>query len=138
MKSLVLEFEFEKEEGSGLGPTLEYYTLIAQEIGKPDNKLFRKADDGSLFPWAVPTSESLKNTKNKKKDYQFEAIKKIEKTQYIYKLLGTIVARAILDDRIVDVRFNQVFWDLVLNKVLFFFKIQINYFLKIIFKAVVF
>ena len=31
-KKGLLEFEFYDEEGSGLGPTLEYYQLIATEL----------------------------------------------------------------------------------------------------------
>ena len=48
----VLEFEFLNEEGTGLGPTLEYFSLLAQEIrkGKPELKLWKKTDDDTLFP----------------------------------------------------------------------------------------
>ena len=47
-----MEFEFLNEEGTGLGPTLEYFSLIAQEIrkSKPELKIWRKADDDTLFP----------------------------------------------------------------------------------------
>jgi len=51
-KSL-LEFEYINEEGTGLGPTLEYYTLVTQEILDKGALLWRTTDDNSLFPAAV-------------------------------------------------------------------------------------
>lgn len=30
----LLEFDFENEEGTGIGPTFEFYTLISNEIRK--------------------------------------------------------------------------------------------------------
>lgn len=38
------------------------------------------------------------------------------KTMLIYKLMGQVIARAILDDRLVEIPFNPIFWKLVLCK----------------------
>lgn len=46
----MLEFEFYDEEGSGLGPTLEYYSLVTEEVIKSDLNIWRRTDDGYLFP----------------------------------------------------------------------------------------
>lgn len=35
-------------------------------------------------------------------------------------MMGTVIARAIYDDRLIDLPINPVFWKLVLNKVKFF------------------
>jgi hypothetical protein len=48
-----LEFEFFDEEGSGLGPTLEYYCLVTEEILKSDLNIWRRCDDGYLFPSVI-------------------------------------------------------------------------------------
>lgn len=54
MKNLIqrafLEIEFQGEEGTGLGPTLEFYSLSAYELKTRYSKLWRKMDDHSLFP----------------------------------------------------------------------------------------
>lgn len=34
-------------------------------------------------------------------------------------MIGSMIARTILDDRVVDMPFNSVFWDLILDKVIF-------------------
>ena len=46
----VMEFEFMNEEGSGLGPTLEFYNQVVQEMVSSKLDLFRTAVDGSVFP----------------------------------------------------------------------------------------
>jgi hypothetical protein len=61
-KKSITEFDFYNEEGSGLGPTLEYYSLISQSITHPSLKLFRKTEDGSLFPSPFDTEEKQKFT----------------------------------------------------------------------------
>ena len=91
-----MEFEFFHEEGSGLGPTLEYYSLIAQEIKKDTNEILRVTDDGTLFP--KPKSNLSK------KDLE------------IFEFMGLIIARAILDERILDLPLNAVFWKLILKQ----------------------
>ena len=45
-----MEFEFTDEEGSGLGPTLEFYNLVVQEVISYKLAIFRMAKDGTLFP----------------------------------------------------------------------------------------
>lgn len=91
----ILEFEFFHEEGSGLGPTLEYYSLIAQEIKKDASGILRITDDGTLFPRPKQTTA---------KDLE------------IFEFIGLIIARAILDERILDLPLNPVFWKLILNQ----------------------
>jgi len=41
-----------------LGPTLEYYSLVCKEILNPELQIWRKTEDGSLFP--TPHSLDLK------------------------------------------------------------------------------
>ena len=37
----LLEIKYEDEVGSGLGPTLEFYTLVSKEIQRADNGLWK-------------------------------------------------------------------------------------------------
>ena len=94
-----LEFEYKNEIGNGLGPTLEFYTLISDKI-KADENLWYKTTDGSLYPKLLDIQNGIKNIYNKK----------------MFKLLGYIVGRAIFDDRLLDIPLSKVFWDRILNR----------------------
>ena len=37
----VLEIQYENEVGTGLGPTLEFYTLVSKELQRSDLELWR-------------------------------------------------------------------------------------------------
>ena len=101
-----LEFEYNGEIGNGLGPTLEFYTLIIDKI-KEDTNLWYKTTDGSLYPKLLSDYEN--NDSNLK----------------LFKLLGFIIGRAIYDDRLLDIPLSKVFWNLVLDKPLLFKNIKI-------------
>ena len=101
-----LEFEYNGEIGNGLGPTLEFYTLIIDKI-KEDKKLWYKTTDGSLYPKLLS-------------DYQNN-----DNSLKLFKLLGFIIGRAIYDDRLLDIPLSKVFWNLVLDKPLLFKNIRI-------------
>ena len=97
-----LEFEYKGEIGNGLGPTLEFYTLILDKI-KGDNYLWYKTTDGSLYPKLIDEKNISKKNNNL---YNIK----------MFKLLGYIVGRAIYDDRLLDIPLNKVFWDRVLDR----------------------
>jgi E3 ubiquitin-protein ligase TRIP12 len=42
--SSVLEVEYFEEVGTGLGPTLEFYSLVSKEFARKDLKVWRDAD----------------------------------------------------------------------------------------------
>ena len=96
-----LEFEYKGEIGNGLGPTLEFYTLISDKI-KADKNLWYKTTDGSLYPKLI--------------DEKYNNMYNIQ----MFKLVGYIVGRAIYDDRLLDIPLSKVFWDRVLNRGLFY------------------
>lgn len=122
----LLEVEYDEEVGSGLGPTLEFYTLVSHEFQKSGMSMWR--DDHSsvtvrksleiensdivmspfgLFPcpWsaAVDTSYGI----------QFSDVLKK------FVLLGQVVAKALQDGRVLDLPFSKAFYKLILGKVLF-------------------
>jgi hypothetical protein len=42
----------------------------------------------------------------------------------IWRLLGSMVAKSIVDDRLIDLPFNPLFWDVVLNKKMSLFDLE--------------
>jgi E3 ubiquitin-protein ligase TRIP12 len=77
MKFGVIEFGYQNEVGTGLGPTLEFYTLVSREIRKLP--IWRSSDDFGLFP--APIYNNLENVL----DY--------------FTFIGKFTAKALLDQR---------------------------------------
>jgi len=96
-----LEFQFENEVGTGLGPTLEYYALIGKAI-KEESDMWKNTTDNSLFP--NPLNFKKKTSKEKKRIEKF------------FELVGTVIARSIMDERLVDLPISVVFWKLVFSE----------------------
>ena len=102
----VLEVEYFEEVGTGLGPTLEFYSSVSKEFAKKKLKLWRDPEpsaDGEyvstkhgLFP--APMSEEYAASDAAKKQLQY------------FKCLGKFVARSMLDSRIIDIHFNPAFF----------------------------
>lgn len=104
--SSVLEVEYFGEVGTGLGPTLEFYSTVSKEFSKKKIKMWREGDPGEedefvfnkqgLFP-APMTAEQLESEVGKR-------------TLFNFKLLGRFVARSMLDSRIIDISLNPAFF----------------------------
>jgi E3 ubiquitin-protein ligase TRIP12 len=104
----VLEVEYFEEVGTGLGPTLEFYSSVSKEFSKKKTKLWRDHESNTgdefafgkqgLFP--APMSNEQAATDSGKK------------ILHLFKMLGKFVARAMLDSRIIDVSFNPMFFKL--------------------------
>ncbi|XP_008805036.2 E3 ubiquitin-protein ligase UPL4-like [Phoenix dactylifera] len=126
----VLEVEYNEEVGTGLGPTMEFYTLVSQEFQKVGMGMWREdlgLHGGSskvvgefellvapfgLFPRPWSAENGVSN------GIQFpEVIKK-------FFLLGQLVARAIKDGRILDLPFSQAFYKVILEQELGIYDIQ--------------
>ncbi|UPK96188.1 hypothetical protein LCI18_007123 [Fusarium solani-melongenae] len=102
----ILEVEYFEEVGTGLGPTLEFYSTVSKEFSKRKLKLWREMDsNGSdefvsgatgLFP--RPQSDEEAGTPNG------------ERILHLFKMLGKFVARSMIDSRIIDLHFNPIFF----------------------------
>ncbi|KIW63263.1 hypothetical protein, variant [Phialophora macrospora] len=102
----VLEVEYFEEVGTGLGPTLEFYSSVSKEFSKKKLKMWRENDSAEkdqfafgkngLFPIPMSPEESGK-----------EAGKKLA---LLFKTLGKFVARSMLDSRIIDITFSPTFF----------------------------
>lgn len=105
----LLEVEYFDEVGTGLGPTLEFYANVSREFAKKKLNMWR--DGGSseyvfsangLFP--RPFGDGEAETPEGRKVLN------------LFKTLGQLVAKALLDSRIVDISFNSVFMRLALGE----------------------
>ncbi|KAJ4908887.1 E3 ubiquitin-protein ligase UPL4 [Raphanus sativus] len=122
-QKVVIEVEYSEEVGTGLGPTLEFYTLVSRAFQDPDLGMWRsdrssfagKPREGSgslvapsgLFPrpWS-DTSTAFPDVLQK------------------FVLLGTVVAKALHDGRVLDIPFSKAFYKLVLGQELSSFDIH--------------
>jgi E3 ubiquitin-protein ligase TRIP12 len=102
----ILEVEYFEEVGTGLGPTLEFYSTVSKEFSKKKLKLWRETDSNDsdeyafgasgLFP--APMSEEQAPNENGKR------------ILHLFTMLGKFVARSMIDSRIIDVSFNSTFF----------------------------
>ncbi|CAO0795915.1 unnamed protein product [Mucor circinelloides] len=106
----VLEIEYMGEEGTGMGPTLEFYAATSKEFSKHSLNMWRgsnKAEKGhveapfGLFPKTCvkPGSRSAK------------------KINHLFKTLGQFIAKGLLDFRIIDIPFSPAFFKVALDHV---------------------
>lgn len=102
----VLEVEYFEEVGTGLGPTLEFYSTVSKEFSKKKLKIWRENESndrdeyafGKLGLFPAPMSDEQANSEAGKKQLQ------------LFKTLGKFVARSMLDSRIIDISFNPTFF----------------------------
>lgn len=112
-KDSILEVEYFDEVGTGLGPTLEFYTLTSKEFARKGLDLWRdegSADSQSKFVYAphglFPAPVNPKSVDTAEIKARLEA----------FKILGQFVAKALLDSRIIDCNFSPVFMRALLNQ----------------------
>ncbi|KAL2481452.1 E3 ubiquitin-protein ligase UPL4 [Abeliophyllum distichum] len=122
-QKVVLEVEYNEEVGTGLGPTLEFYTLVCHEFQRSGLGMWRDdhvshdctksleaatsvslASPFGLFP--RPWLPSLSTSSG------------IEFSELIRKfvLLGQIVAKAVHEKRVLDLPLSKAFYKLILEK----------------------
>ena len=102
----MLEVEYFEEVGTGLGPTLEFFSTVSKEFSKKKLKLWRhdnasESDEyafGKLGLFPAPMSDKYAGTEAGKK------------TLNHFKMLGRFIARSMLDSRIIDVSLNPTFF----------------------------
>ncbi|KAF7309015.1 Ubiquitin-protein ligase [Mycena kentingensis (nom. inval.)] len=110
--SSILEVEYFEEVGTGLGPTLEFYSLVSNEFARKDLRIWRDADaagaglyvdhPAGLYP--APLSPQDLSTDGGQKRTQ------------IFRVIGQFVAKAMLDSRIIDLSLNKIFLKIVLGE----------------------
>lgn len=108
----VLEVEYFDEEGTGLGPTLEFYAIISKQFCKKSLHMWRDDDSNQESPY-VSTKLGLFPRP------MSDAMAKSEKGRKIinlFNVLGQFVSKAMLDSRNIDIPFNPAFLSKVLGQ----------------------
>ncbi|VFQ94842.1 unnamed protein product [Cuscuta campestris] len=132
-QNVVIEVEYSDEVGTGLGPTLEFYTLVSHEFQRSGLGMWRgdcmssgsigmedsnTNHHGSLLsPFGLfPRPWSL----------SVDVLGEIEFSEVLKKifLLGQIVAKSLQDSRVLDLPFSRAFYKLILGKELSIYDIQ--------------
>lgn len=125
----VLEIEYFDEVGTGLGPTLEFYSLASQAFAKRELQLWRDEDEhldgehvhhpNGLFP--RPLAKRSDEADNQgcvlfASSSQVTTETSHSRILHMFKIVGIFVAKALLDSRIIDCNFNKVFMKSVLGQ----------------------
>lgn len=128
--SSVLEVEYFEEVGTGLGPTLEFYSLVSKEFARRDLKIWRDADQtrsgqyvhhpSGLFPAPIST-EDIANDGGQYVNFFLSINSSLtpilsRKRTHIFRVIGQFVAKAMLDSRIIDLSMNKIFLKLILGE----------------------
>ena len=102
----VLEVEYFEEVGTGLGPTLEFYSTVSKEFAKKKLKLWRENDSNDQDEYAFGKSGLFPAPMSEEQVGQDTG----KRLLHLFKMLGKFVARSMLDSRIIDVSFNPTFF----------------------------
>uniref|UniRef100_W5MNK9 E3 ubiquitin-protein ligase n=1 Tax=Lepisosteus oculatus TaxID=7918 RepID=W5MNK9_LEPOC len=114
----MLEIQYENEVGTGLGPTLEFYALVSQELQRADLGLWRGEEvtlsnpkgnqEGTKYIFssrglfAVPFGRTTKPAH-------------IAKVKMKFRFLGKLMAKAIMDFRLLDLPLGLPFYKWMLR-----------------------
>ncbi|KAL3531894.1 hypothetical protein ACH5RR_005415 [Cinchona calisaya] len=128
---VVLEVEYNEEVGTGLGPTLEFYTLVSHEFQKCGLCLWREDHTALICIDGLEAEDSRTLVSplglfprpwfpgvDKAKGMEFSEVTKK------FALLGQIVGKALQDGRVFDLPFSKAFYKLILGKELTLYDIQ--------------
>ncbi|KAF3936727.1 hypothetical protein ABW19_dt0201371 [Dactylella cylindrospora] len=102
----VLEVEYFEEVGTGLGPTLEFYSSVSREFARKSQHMWRDSDSFSDKEYTFG-AQGLFPAPMDAKYAETEAGKRVLQR---FKILGKFVARAMLDSRLIDISFNSNFF----------------------------
>lgn len=122
----VLEVEFVGEEGTGLGPTLEFYALVAAELQRSDLAMWLHDDERPLDDEEVDLGEGAKPVGYyvRRTSGLFPAplpqdSEVCERVSKYFWFLGVFLAKVLQDGRLVDLPLSKSFLQLLChNKIL--------------------
>ena len=99
----MLEIQYDDEVGTGLGPTLEFYAIVSQELQKTTLDLWNRESvlNGALYP--MPLGRYAKSTN-------------LTKIRAKFRFLGKFMAKAVMDSRLVDIPLSRTFYKWILGQ----------------------
>lgn len=101
----ILEVEYFNEVGTGLGPTLEFYTLVSREIQRRDLNVW--IDSNSSGSWIDAPSGLFPRPTNPS-SVSDEMVKNFE-------FFGAFAGKAMFDNRLLDIPFSVAFLKRILG-----------------------
>ncbi|XP_053565809.1 E3 ubiquitin-protein ligase TRIP12 isoform X7 [Bombina bombina] len=115
----MLEIQYENEVGTGLGPTLEFYALVSQELQRADLGLWRGEEitlanpkgnqEGTKYIHSLQGLFALPFGRTSKPAH-------IAKVKMKFRFLGKLMAKAIMDFRLVDIPLGLPFYKWMLRQ----------------------
>lgn len=103
----LLTVQFNGEVGHGLGPTLEFYSLVCRELQRKDLGIWR--DVSSRSAEAMETDEAERKYVHSTVGLFPKPLKEsgiTSKLKY-FRLLGRFIGKAFYDDRMLDIRLSK-------------------------------
>ncbi|CAH8321886.1 unnamed protein product [Eruca vesicaria subsp. sativa] len=122
-QKVVIEVEYSEEVGTGLGPTLEFYTLVSRAFQNPDLGMWR-SDRSSFAGKPKEVSGFLVAPSGLFPRPWSDASAAFPNVLQKFVLLGTVVAKALHDGRVLDIPFSKAFYKLILGQELSSFDIH--------------
>jgi len=115
-KHFLLDVEYFGEVGTGLGPTKEFYTLLSYQFQMVSKAMFLSGEDGDTLD--VRNDELLVHNQSGlyPKPLLVGDTRNRQTLLKNYHCLGQFMAKAMLDDRYLDMKFSRVFYKLLLNE----------------------
>jgi E3 ubiquitin-protein ligase TRIP12 len=126
----ILEFEFFNEAGTGLGPTLEFYTLLATELQKKALGMWRDHIEPNLDAFKVNSATASRASPTTAPSISSELVYAThglfpkpympgtcpKKVLALFEMLGKAVAKCLQDGRLMDIDFSPAFLSAILRK----------------------
>lgn len=105
----ILEIQYSDEVGTGLGPTMEFFSLISRELQKTELNLWRSPEviddhifaSQGLFP--APLARNAKTSV-------------VNKVKSKFRFLGRLMAKCLMDSRLMDLHLSTVFYKWILGQ----------------------
>ncbi|XP_075236613.1 E3 ubiquitin-protein ligase ctrip isoform X2 [Lycorma delicatula] len=107
----LLEVQYENEVGTGLGPTLEFYALVSKELQRSDLDLWHNLYSNpssqhvfspcGLFPAPIGRSSKISH---------------LVKVRSKFRFLGKLMAKAVMDSRMLDLPLSVSFYRCLLGE----------------------
>ncbi|WMV13255.1 hypothetical protein MTR67_006640 [Solanum verrucosum] len=125
----VLEVEYFGEVGTGLGPTLEFYTLLSRDLQKVGLRMWRTSSSASVHSMEVGVDEKLSGGDKELVQAPLglfprpwsSTVETADGNQFpkvieYFRLLGRVMAKALQDGRLLDLPLSTAFYKLVLGQ----------------------
>eukprot|EP00210_Caulerpa_lentillifera_P003510 g3349.t1 len=121
----VIEVQYFNESGVGEGPTLEFYTLISQELQQKNLQMWRdESIDGNLDSNTKNESTELVHASKGLFPRPYTPGQTPPKIVRLFGFMGKTIARALIDGRLMDLNINPLFFRILRNEQVDLYDIQ--------------